>query len=87
MDAALELFAAKGFDGTSTREIAQAAGVAEGLIFHHFDSKESLASYLLRYISFPGPVRRRLIAYLRASMLPCVNASLGKRPDRRLPGK
>lgn len=42
MQAALELFAAKGFDGTSTRAIAQAAGVAESLIFHHFDSKESL---------------------------------------------
>lgn len=42
VEAALELFAAKGFDGTSTKEIAAAAQVAEGLIFHHFVNKESL---------------------------------------------
>jgi AcrR family transcriptional regulator len=38
----LDLFAVKGFDGTSTKEIASKAGVAEGLIFHHFENKESL---------------------------------------------
>jgi AcrR family transcriptional regulator len=42
LEAALDLFAAKGFDRTSTKEIAHAAGVAEGLIFHHFESKERL---------------------------------------------
>jgi AcrR family transcriptional regulator len=46
VEAALDLFAAKGFDRTSTKEIARAAGVAEGLIFHHFDSKESLLAAL-----------------------------------------
>lgn len=38
----MDLFAAKGFDRTTTKEIAQAAGVAEGLIFHHFENKERL---------------------------------------------
>jgi len=42
LEAALELFAQKGFDGTSTKEIAEAAGVAEGLIFHHFKNKPGL---------------------------------------------
>jgi AcrR family transcriptional regulator len=42
VEAALELFAAKGFDGASTKEIAATAEVAEGLIFHHFENKESL---------------------------------------------
>ena len=42
LEAALDLFATKGFDGTSTKEIAEAAGVAEGLIFHHFNSKLAL---------------------------------------------
>jgi AcrR family transcriptional regulator len=46
IDAALDLFAAKGFDRTTTKEIARAAGVAEGLIFHHFDTKESLLTAL-----------------------------------------
>src|SRR5207248_2269849 len=36
------VFAEKGFDGTTTRELAQAAGVSEGLLFKHFPHKETL---------------------------------------------
>lgn len=36
------LLAQKGFDGVSTRELAQAAGVSEALLFRHFPNKESL---------------------------------------------
>jgi AcrR family transcriptional regulator len=35
-------FADKGFDGTTTRELAQAAGVSEALLFKHFPNKEAL---------------------------------------------
>ena len=41
-EAALELFAEKGFDGTSTRSIADRAGVSEALIYRHFGSKTGL---------------------------------------------
>ncbi|MGI8331416.1 helix-turn-helix domain-containing protein [Actinomadura scrupuli] len=41
-DAALRLFADKGIDGVSVRDIAKAAGVSSGLIRHHFGSKEAL---------------------------------------------
>lgn len=44
--AALELFAEKGFDGTSVRDIARAAGIAEGALYRHFPSKEALARSL-----------------------------------------
>src|SRR3989442_14798026 len=40
--AALPLFARKGFGNTTTRELAEEAGVAEALIYKHFPSKESL---------------------------------------------
>ena len=40
--AAQELFAERGFDGTPAEAIAARAGVAKGLIFHHFGSKEKL---------------------------------------------
>src|SRR5436853_5560371 len=38
------VFAEKGFDGTTTRELAKAAGVSEALLFRHFPNKEALFS-------------------------------------------
>src|SRR4029079_4568341 len=40
--AAASLFAAKGFKGTTTKEIAKAAGVSEALVFKHFPTKRAL---------------------------------------------
>ncbi|MCX5656605.1 MAG: helix-turn-helix domain containing protein [Planctomycetota bacterium] len=40
--AARRVFVEKGFDGTTTRELAEAAGVSEALLFKHFPSKEAL---------------------------------------------
>src|SRR5438094_5872497 len=37
-------FAEKGFHGTTTRELAEAAGVSEALLFKHFPNKEALYS-------------------------------------------
>lgn len=42
LQAARALFAEKGFDGASTAEIAERAGVAHGTVFHHFKTKENL---------------------------------------------
>src|SRR2546428_516904 len=44
---AIQLFAQKGFRGTTTREIALAAGVNEVTIFRHFASKQELYSAIL----------------------------------------
>ncbi len=46
--AALELFANKGYDATSTSKIAKLAGVSEGLIFKHFESKKDLLNALMK---------------------------------------
>jgi AcrR family transcriptional regulator len=40
--AARELFAKKGFAGTSIEDIVRAAGVTRGALYHHFQSKEEL---------------------------------------------
>jgi len=39
-----KVFAEKGFHGTTTRELARAAGVSEALLFKHFPNKEALYS-------------------------------------------
>ena len=44
---ASELFAQKGFQATTVREIADSAGILSGSIYHHFDSKESIADEIL----------------------------------------
>jgi AcrR family transcriptional regulator len=42
LQAAQRLFASKGFDGTTTRDLAQAASVAEGTLFRHFPNKKAI---------------------------------------------
>lgn len=49
-DAALRLFAERGVDGTTVRDIARAAGVSSGLIRHHFGSKEDLRAACDAYV-------------------------------------
>ncbi|WP_080806371.1 TetR/AcrR family transcriptional regulator [Halomicronema hongdechloris] len=42
LQAAQRLFAKHGYGGTTTRDLAQAAGVAEGTLFRHFESKKAI---------------------------------------------
>jgi AcrR family transcriptional regulator len=44
---AAKLFADRGYEATSVREIVEAAGVAKPTLYYHFQSKEGLASALL----------------------------------------
>lgn len=48
LDAAAELFVTHGYEGTSLRTIAAAAGIKAGSIYHHFASKETLFLAVLR---------------------------------------
>jgi AcrR family transcriptional regulator len=42
IEAVKRIFAEKGFEGTTTRELAKAAGISEALLYNYFPSKESL---------------------------------------------
>lgn len=44
---AVRLFSERGFRGTTTKEIAQAAGVSEAMVFRHFATKEELYDAIL----------------------------------------
>ena len=46
MEAALKLFTERGFQGTSTAQISQEAGVATGTLFNYFPTKEDLINSL-----------------------------------------
>lgn len=70
--AGLELFTTQGYHVTTTVQIARKAGVAEGTIYKHFESKQHLLNELYRGAArwaaraaeeadaMPGPVRDRL---------------------------
>jgi AcrR family transcriptional regulator len=51
---AVSLFSNKGFQGTTTREIAQAAGISEAMVFRHFATKEELYAAILDHKACAG---------------------------------
>ena len=78
MDAALRVFAQRGFEGSTVRDIAVEARVAAGLLYHYFPSKQALLTALFErsaglvmaafanVAAVEGP-RARLAALLRGS--------------------
>jgi AcrR family transcriptional regulator len=71
---AAELFAERGFAATTVREIGDAAGILSGSLYHHFDSKESMADELVHEL-----LDRVLAAYRRI-------AATNDDPERALRG-
>jgi len=61
LDAALELFAAQGFAGTSLRQIAQAVGIKESAIYAHFESKEAVLRTLSEQMVTPAVLIQELL--------------------------
>jgi len=59
LDVATRLFARQGFQGTTTRQISEHAGVTEALVFRHFSSKEDLYwAVIERKINAASPAKR-----------------------------
>jgi AcrR family transcriptional regulator len=70
LDAATELFADRGYDRTTVRDIATRAGVNQALLFRYFGSKESLfaeatAGHTLRDVE-PGALLATMLEHLLA---------------------
>jgi TetR/AcrR family transcriptional regulator, transcriptional repressor of aconitase len=60
--AAVPLFARKGFAGTTTRELAEAAHISEALLFKHFPSKKNLYGEILQLGCEGDPALEKLAA-------------------------
>jgi AcrR family transcriptional regulator len=88
LDAARELFAEKGFAATGREEIAEAAGVTRGALYHHFSSKgdvfravfeeleaETMAKVMVAAVKESDPLESMVqgaMAYLDAALDPAV---------------
>jgi AcrR family transcriptional regulator len=70
---AMRLFSQRGFRGTTTKEIAHAAGVSEAMVFRHFANKEELYSAIIDHKACADNFQR-----------PCdiVPEALARRDDR-----
>jgi AcrR family transcriptional regulator len=60
LDAAMSVFGRKGIQAASTREVAAAAGVAPGLLYHYFTSKEALVLAVVAERGFLPELRQLL---------------------------
>ncbi len=58
LDAALDLFSRQGYRATTVREIADAAGVSTGNLYHHFPDKEAIFGTLLEELMAISETRR-----------------------------
>ncbi|MFC3614336.1 TetR/AcrR family transcriptional regulator [Lutimaribacter marinistellae] len=75
LDAAEQVFAASGFEGSALREIAERAEVAQGLIHYHFKSKEGLfEAVVARRSDQINGARARRLKELRGSAAPRLEA-------------
>jgi len=61
IDAALALFAEKGYENATMKDLAEACGVAAGLVYHYFDSKEDLLLAVLDKHGFAAEMERVLL--------------------------
>jgi AcrR family transcriptional regulator len=76
LEAALQVFSSKGYRNTRLEEVAEAAGVTKGTIYHYFENKEALlvgviehsqalafgrAEEVLRDVELPASARIRLL--------------------------
>lgn len=49
-DAAIDLFAEKGYNGVSIRDIAKAVGITEGAVYRHYASKDEILEAIFAYV-------------------------------------
>jgi AcrR family transcriptional regulator len=80
---AMRLFAERGFRGTTTKEIAHAAGVSEAIIFRHFATKEDLYSAIIDLKSCAGLGAAQPGAEPEHPVVESIKSAVGDAMERR----
>lgn len=87
LEAAYELFAEKGYRGSSMREIAEKSGIKAGSIYNHFKNKEELFEAvfiekhpLFRILSLLDEVEGETAEELLSNAIDCLNKEIGSDP-------
>src|SRR3954466_4613299 len=70
LEVATSLFARHGFDGVTTRRIADEAGITEAMVFRHFATKDDLYWEVLSAKSATDEVKQRLEQRLQSDVEP-----------------
>ena len=70
LEVATTLFARHGFDGVTTRQIADEAGITEAIVFRHFPTKDDLYWEVLSVKSASDELKQRLEERLRSDVEP-----------------
>ncbi|PYS76789.1 MAG: hypothetical protein DMF66_12825 [Acidobacteria bacterium] len=85
---AMRLFSERGFRGTTTKEIAHAAGVSEAIIFRHFATKEELYAAIIDHKSCAGfgagPAGEESGHPVIDTIRACVGDAMERRDDREV---
>lgn len=79
LDAAIQAFRKRGFESTTTRDIAAAAGIATGTLFNYFATKEAIVEFLAEqalasarsrfvWVASGGDLEEGLFAYVATEL-------------------
>ncbi len=85
IDAASELFRARGFEGVPVSELMQAAGFTHGGFYNHFPSKESLAAEALASAWAQVALERQRVGNLPDFLRRYLSRGARKAPGRTCP--
>jgi AcrR family transcriptional regulator len=70
LEVATELFAKHGFDGVTTRRVADAAGITEAMVFRHFSTKDDLYWEVLSAKTASDELKKSLEGRLKSDVEP-----------------
>jgi AcrR family transcriptional regulator len=82
LDVAQDLFAARGFADTALTDIARAANVTDGAIFHHFKSKKSLFTEIA--VKLHADIHKAIYKAGQGAATPLEGFRLGSRESMRV---